>query len=111
MANKTNITKEERRYKQQNVMAWVMFINGILMAWISAFFVDPPGEISNSVLGYVGTCFSVGGAMWGFGLWVNNTFQRKAQFQDGFQQPYPPVYPPTQAVEQYKHNEYEDSDR
>lgn len=81
MANRSIISKEERRYKQQNVMAWVMFLNGILMAWISAFFIDPKGEISNSVLGYVGTCFSVGGAMWGFGLWVNETFQRKAQYQ------------------------------
>ncbi len=70
-------TKEEKRYRQQNVMAWVMFLNGIGMAWITAFFIDPIGEIDGSILGYIGTCFSVGGALWGFGLWVNENFQRK----------------------------------
>lgn len=75
-------TKEQRdkRYAQQNVMAWVMFLNGILMAWVSVFFFEPLGEISGSVLGYIGTCFSVGGMMWGFGLWVTENFQRKGQF-------------------------------
>lgn len=77
MASDKKISKEDKRYQQQNVMAWVMFINGILMAWISAMFIEPRGEISGSVLGYIGTCFSVGGAMWGFGVWVNETFQRK----------------------------------
>lgn len=71
------ITKEEKRYQQQNVMAWVMFLNGIAMAWVSVCFFDPIGEISGSVLGYIGTCFSVGGMMWGFGLWVTENFQRK----------------------------------
>ena len=73
----TNKEQETKRYKQQNVMAWVMFLNGIMMAWVSVFFFEPLGEISGSVLGYIGTCFSVGGMMWGFGLWVTENFQRK----------------------------------
>lgn len=69
--------EESRRYRQQNVMAWVMFLNGIIMAWIAVFFIEPIGEIHGSVLGYIGTCFSVGGMMWGFEIWVSNNFLRR----------------------------------
>lgn len=77
----TALKKENSRIKQQNIMAWVMFLNGILLAWGATWLIPPIGEISGSVLGYIGTCFSVGGMMWGFGIWVTENFQRKTPQQ------------------------------
>lgn len=61
---------KKKKYSIQMHMAMIVFVMGIAFGW-AGFFVDPVGEISNSVLGMVGECFTLGGFMWGLYGYTN----------------------------------------
>lgn len=64
------ISDKKKKYTIQMRMAMIMFVMGLAFGW-AGFFVDPVGEISNSVLGMVGECFTLGGFMWGLVGYTN----------------------------------------
>ena len=53
------------------IIAMVMIVVGCLACLYAELFIDPIGEISGSVLGFSGECFSLGGALLGIVNWVN----------------------------------------
>ena len=65
------------------------FFTAVIMIAIGSFaclyaeiFIEPFGEISGSVLGFTGECFSLAGALFGMWNWVNtrlNNIEKKAK--------------------------------
>lgn len=58
-------------------IAGVMLVMGVAFMW-AGFFTPPMGDISNSVLGAAGECFTIGGGLLGLTQYVNRSLR------DGF---------------------------
>lgn len=56
--------------KPKYMLASFLVVSGVVLSYIS-FFTPPVGEISNSVLGYLGECLIWAGSMFGMTEYVN----------------------------------------
>lgn len=62
---------KENRDTAQFYMALALLIVGAFASLYAELFIEPIGEISGSVLGFTGECFSFAGGMLGIVTWVN----------------------------------------
>lgn len=56
--------------KPKYALAIFLVLSGVVMSYIS-FFTPPVGEVSDSVLGYLGECLIWAGSMFGMTEYVN----------------------------------------
>lgn len=58
------------------ILATSLVISGVVMSYLS-FFTPPVGEVSDSVLGYLGECLIWAGSMFGMTEYVNYKIRKQ----------------------------------
>lgn len=67
---------DQNRETAHTITAWCMIVVGGFAALYAELFIDPVGEISGSVLGFTGECFSIAGGLLGIVNWVNGRLNK-----------------------------------
>ena len=65
----------ERKEAIQYATAIAMLLSGIVMSFIG-FWVEPRGEISDSVLWYTAQSLIYAGSVFGFGIYIDNRLRK-----------------------------------
>lgn len=66
----------KKKIEAKTALAVLLVISGIVMCFLS-FYTDPVGEVSGSVLGYLGECLVWAGSVFGIVEYVNYKIDSK----------------------------------
>lgn len=66
---------KERREDINTYLAVLLIIIGIAFGW-AGFYVEPVGDISGSVLGMIGECFTLAGALLGIAQYTSSKINK-----------------------------------